>query len=591
VLETVCRNTRRYHNHTAAGAVLLADVRTVEKRLKLEIRRKKTMKTLRSVGLTCAVVSTLVLFVNGGVKTEQMPEKPPAEEQTAAAVSPDTPNMLGVLATGSTGDALIDSKGQRLGMLHDLLIDLASGEAIYHVFDVNTPHVPRKGYYPVPTVVLGYNRAKNAFIADHEQMIALKNASTISGKVLPGTFLQDSIITQQIWVYWMSSDGMQPRVPASSPMSRRPAVYESGIRVLPGANVSFLGLKGYEVLNPEGQGIGKIEDVSYNPFTGKIYFLYLSFEGEKYKNRLYPLPLRAFTLNFRDKTITYDLGMELLENDPSVAAGEGKKTGEPDWIESVQSYWTAAEPLAALRIGMRIVPQTVMRENTLLGMELTNYDGQFIGRIKDFVLSDDGNVPYAVAVHDGQWVFIPTTVITIDQYNQIALVDISPSALTNMPGYDAGALPDMSSDNWDAQILAFWASELGVSLDQRFPNLIISEISATRPRYFLASAVREFTARSGNGEKLGDIEDLLFNLEQADAAYIVVATGGLLDVGTELHPIPVSAVHIVTGKDVLLDIDRASLEQAPKISSLNQLERENSDWMKKVEDYWVMHSR
>jgi hypothetical protein len=188
-------------------------------------------------------------------------------------------------------------------------------------------------------------------------------------------------------------------------------------------------------------------------------------------------------------------------------------------------------------------------------------------------------------------VFIPTTVISIDRDNHIALVDISESALDNMPGYDAGALPDMSRDDWDAQILQFWASELGVSIDRRVPNLIISETSTVRPKYFLASAVREFTARSGNGEKLGDIEDLLFNLEQADAAYIVLATGGLADIGADLHPIPVSAVHIVTGRDVLLDIDRATLERAPGFASLNQLDMEYDNWQKRVNDYWVMLTR
>jgi sporulation protein YlmC with PRC-barrel domain len=549
------------------------------------------MKPTLKLALAFALIPALFLFMNGSGKTGGMVEKTPSKEEISVPLSPDSPAMLGVLATESTDTPLIDSSGQHIGRLHDLLIDLASGDAIYPVFDVNAPYAPQRGYYPIPAVYLGYNSAKKAFLVDEQQKEALKDASVISGKVSPGTFLQDNINTQQIWTYWMNSDGMQQRTLVSSPFTRRPAVYEAGIRVLPGANVSFLGLKGYDVANPEGQRIGKIEDISYNPFTGKIYFLYASFAGEKYKNRLYPLPLRAFTLNFREKTITYDLGMELLENDPSVSPGEGRKTGEPDWIESVHSYWTAAEPLAALRAGMRIVPQTVMREGTLLGIEVTSYDGQVIGRIRDFVLSDDGNVPYVIAHHNGQWVFIPTTVISIDRDNHIALVDISESALGNMPGYDAGALPDMSRDDWDAQILQFWASELGVSIDRRVPNLIISETSTVRPKYFLASAVREFTARSGNGEKLGDIEDLLFNLEQADAAYIVLATGGLADIGADLHPIPVSAVHIVTGRDVLLDIDRATLERAPGFASLNQLDMEYDNWQKRVNDYWVMLTR
>jgi uncharacterized protein YrrD len=230
-----------------------------------------------------------------------------------------------------------------------------------------------------------------------------------------------------------------------------------------------------------------------------------------------------------------------------------------------------------------------MRETSLLGTEVFNFQNQTLGRIKDFVISSNGNIPYAITEVDDRWCFIPTTAITIDRFHRLALVDISKSRLTALSSYEPGALPDLNISDWDSEMRAFWLSELGLKADEMSPNLIISEtpaMTAGRKQNFLASAVREYTVRGSEGETLGDIEDLLFNMEEADAAYIVIAVGGFLDIGEKLFPIPVQAVSIMTGKDVVLNINRKMLDQAPGFSSNQWLIMESSGQREKVSDYW-----
>jgi len=111
-------------------------------------------------------------------------------------------------------------------------------------------------------------------------------------------------------------------------------------------------------------------------------------------------------------------------------------------------------------------------------------------------------------------------------------------------------------------------------------------MTAKTTQNFLASAVREYPVRGSKGETLGDIEDLMLNMEEADAACIVIGVGGFLDIGEKLFPIPVEAVSIMTGKDVVLNIDRKMLEQAPGFTNNEWLIMENSEQRKKVSDYW-----
>ncbi len=160
-----------------------------------------------------------------------------------------------------------------------------------------------------------------------------------------------------------------------------------------------------------------------------------SFQGKE----VYPLPLDAFTLNFSDRTITFDLVRDLIIATPSISAGQWEKATNPDWIEQVHKYWLKTSPVAALRRGMHIVPQTVMRETSLLGTEVTNFQGETLGHIRDFVISDNGNIPYAITEVDDRWCFIPTTAITIDRFHRLALVDIPKKRLAALASYEPGA--------------------------------------------------------------------------------------------------------------------------------------------------------
>jgi len=168
-------------------------------------------------------------------------------------------------------------------------------------------------------------------------------------------------------------------------------------------------------------------------------------------------------------------------------------------------------------------------------------------------------------------------------------VDIPKSRLAALASYEPGALPDLNVPDWDIKIRNFWLSEAGLKANQTAPYLIISEtpaMTAKRTQNFLASALREYTVRGAGGETLGDTKDLMFNMEEADAAYIVIGVGGFLDMGEKLFPIPVKTVSIMTGKDIVLNINRKMLSQAPGFSGNEWLTMESPEQRKTISNYW-----
>jgi sporulation protein YlmC with PRC-barrel domain len=562
---------------------------------KFVCKEEKTMKQISRIIYLLVFASLIVLFVCGGSgkqaegnSASEIQKEPPAVKEMQVPISADKPRRLGMRASVSIANKLYNYEGEQLGQVHDLMMDLSSGYVTFIVFKMKVPGSGQSNFYPIPAGYLSFNVSRESFLIDFDQLDLLKNAPTVTGKIEPGEFVESGTDNLSIVTFWNNIGITPPPGPPRGPVVEEPTMYATGMRLLAGANVSFLGIEGYEIEDKGGKRLGKIDDLLYNPFTGKIYYLFVSFYGDTYGNDVYPIPLDAFTLNFLDRTITFDPDLDILVGAPRVAPGQWGKVRNPSWMDEVRSFWLHSDPFIALRQNMRIVPQTIVRESDLTGTEMTNWEGQSLGRIRDFVISDDGNVPYAIIEKGGRWYFIPTTVITLDQINNFAFVDISRENLSKLPGYDPSLLPDMNKPEWDKSILSFWLEMIGVKPEKTAFEMLVSRKAGaeTNVQNFLASAIRGYDVRTEDGEKLGDIEDILLNVEEADIAYILLSVGGFLEIGEKIYPIPVSSVDIVTGKDVVLSVSKANVMHAPWFPHDKWPDMENPQWRRELRNYW-----
>jgi sporulation protein YlmC with PRC-barrel domain len=84
------------------------------------------------------------------------------------------------------------------------------------------------------------------------------------------------------------------------------------------------------------------------------------------------------------------------------------------------------------------------------------------------------------------------------------------------------------------------------------------------PRVLSASQLIGNKVINREGEQLGNIKDLMIDLDDAQIAYAVLSFGGFLGLGDKLFAIPLEAL-IFRGKDhtVILDVDKEVLKNAP----------------------------
>jgi sporulation protein YlmC with PRC-barrel domain len=101
--------------------------------------------------------------------------------------------------------------------------------------------------------------------------------------------------------------------------------------------------------------------------------------------------------------------------------------------------------------------------------------------------------------------------------------------------------------------------ELPAMSDDRLP----ADLVDADTRSILGSRLRDFTFVDAQGEKLGDVDDVVLDLQRHRVVYIALATGGVLGIGRTLHAVPLEAVRELDTEEerIVVDISRERLEE------------------------------
>ena len=93
--------------------------------------------------------------------------------------------------------------------------------------------------------------------------------------------------------------------------------------------------------------------------------------------------------------------------------------------------------------------------------------------------------------------------------------------------------------------------------------------------------------RNKAGEDLGNVEEIMINLETGTVAYVVLSFGGILGVGDKLFAVPWKAFSISEEEHkFVLDVPRERLEHAPGFDKDNWPDTSDPMWNTNTEAYW-----
>ena len=88
-------------------------------------------------------------------------------------------------------------------------------------------------------------------------------------------------------------------------------------------------------------------------------------------------------------------------------------------------------------------------------------------------------------------------------------------------------------------------------------------------------------------EDLGDIKEIMLDMESGEVSYAVLSCGGFLGIGDKLFAVPWSTLKLDTeNKRFILDVDKEKLESAPGFDKDDWPDMADPTWQDTIHSYY-----
>lgn len=99
-------------------------------------------------------------------------------------------------------------------------------------------------------------------------------------------------------------------------------------------------LHGTNVVNLQGKDLGEIKDLMIDPESGRVIYAVLDFGGFLgIGDKLFAVPMQAFSIDRQNERFTLDMTKERLENAPGFDKDNWPKEANNTFLDSVYGYY------------------------------------------------------------------------------------------------------------------------------------------------------------------------------------------------------------------------------------------------------------
>jgi hypothetical protein len=86
------------------------------------------------------------------------------------------------------------------------------------------------------------------------------------------------------------------------------------------------------------------------------------------------------------------------------------------------------------------------------------------------------------------------------------------------------------------------------------------------PAFNMASELRGAEVVASDGSEIGEIEQLMIDVDRGRVAYVTIAQGGFLGLGETLKPVPLQALDWQAPETLRLRVPKSELDKMPKLT-------------------------
>lgn len=245
-----------------------------------------------------------------------------------------------------------------------------------------------------------------------------------------------------------------------------------------------------------------------------------------------------------------------------------------------------------------VVKNLAVRATEIQGMEVRNPAKEELGTVEDLVLDlQHGRVEYAALSFGGfagigdKFFAVPweTLKAEADADGVYLVADLDEKKLETAPGFDKDHWPQLGDRNWHTNVRQFYRGEapratLPADAEKPAPDQSQAKLMMMRCDDLVGMQVR-----NRQGAELGDINDLVIDLDTGKVRFAAMSFGGFLGIGDKLFAIPWDMVRFDQRDDetiAVVDLSKERLETAPGFDQEHWPDIANPTWHADVDKYY-----
>lgn len=257
------------------------------------------------------------------------------------------------------------------------------------------------------------------------------------------------------------------------------------------------------------------------------------------------------------------------------------------------------------------------RVSQLLDYSVEDQSGENLGEVDDLVLNLGSRcLSYVILSPDSalglenEFVAVPWEGVSVRGSNegvgdQVLVVNADADTLKGAPGFKTGEEPDFTAPDWDMDWRDFWTTQITGTVDitgtgtttgtmgadcslssKSSPSSAEEEMGPDRT--IMAEEFLGINVQDSEGNSLGEVEDVIIDIETGEIRYFVVAAGGFLGIGEKLIPVPpLFFAYAATGDEFLTsNVSVDILSAAPTFDLDNLPGSSSAGWDSSIRSYW-----
>jgi sporulation protein YlmC with PRC-barrel domain len=250
-----------------------------------------------------------------------------------------------------------------------------------------------------------------------------------------------------------------------------------------------------------------------------------------------------------------------------------------------------------------------MRLSKLVGANVYDAKGTSLGEIKDAIVdANNSKVVYAIVSYGGflglgeKELAQPLHSFRREAARDRLVLDVDRQRLKDAPGFDKGQWPDWKRSDYGSRVDRFWASRdqsadatnapsgsRDAAASNRSAGALGGDPTATtgNERYVRATKILDADVELANGDDIGDIEDVVVNLNDGSVRYVVLQFDRKWSMDDKLVALPPTAFRPKgDGDDIVLkDASREQLKQAPSFDKNSWPRSDDRSFLSRLEQW------